>query len=222
MIRKLVVAGAIVTGVVALVAGPAFAHVEIEREGEIASNGMVAATISVPNEEPNAGTVKLELVFPDSPKITTAEAGQVPGWVATVQKTPSGDVQSVTWTGGPLTGNETVKLPLSVGPFESNTKTVTFNALQTYDNGDVVRWIEPTPPGGEEPEHPAPVLYVTGKAPAEDHASSPAAQTTSHDSGDDSMSTGAIVAIVIGAIIVIALIVWLVVRSRRRTSTPTG
>ena len=52
MIRKLAVVGAIVTGVVALVAGPAFAHVEIERDGEVGADGVVATTLHVPNEEP--------------------------------------------------------------------------------------------------------------------------------------------------------------------------
>jgi hypothetical protein len=42
MIRKQVVVGSIVTGVVVLVAGPAFAPVEIERDGEVGADGMVA------------------------------------------------------------------------------------------------------------------------------------------------------------------------------------
>lgn len=42
---------------------------------------------------------------------------------------------------------------------------MTFLAVQTYDSGEVVRWIEPTPEGGEEPESPAPVLSMTGAAP---------------------------------------------------------
>ena len=33
-----------------------------------------------------------------------------------------------------------------------------FKALQTYSDGNVVRWIEEPVDGGEEPEHPAPVL----------------------------------------------------------------
>jgi len=41
MIRKLLVAGALVAGVIALGAGPAFAHVEIERE---VSNDLIFGT----------------------------------------------------------------------------------------------------------------------------------------------------------------------------------
>jgi Domain of unkown function (DUF1775) len=36
-----------------------------------------------------------------------------------------------------------------------------FKALQTYSDGDVVQWIEPTVKGGAEPEHPPPVLKLT-------------------------------------------------------------
>ena len=67
MIRKLAVVGAIITGVVVLVAGPAFAHVEIERDGQVGADGIVNTTLHVPNEETNAGTVKVELVFPANP-----------------------------------------------------------------------------------------------------------------------------------------------------------
>src|SRR3954471_1508310 len=106
MIRKLAIVGAIVTGVVALAAGSAFAHVEIEREGEVSADGVVAATLHVPNEETNAGTTKVVLVFPGTPQLKVAEPEAVNGWTATVEKSAAGDVTQVTWTGGPLTGEE--------------------------------------------------------------------------------------------------------------------
>jgi uncharacterized protein YcnI len=225
MIRKLAAVGAIVTGVVALVAGPAFAHVEIQRNGQVSSEGVVQATLSVPNEETNAGTVKVTLVFPKTPGLSTAQPLPIDGWSFNVEKNPAGDVTQVVWTGGPLTGDAKVELPLTIGTIPSGTDTVDFKALQTYDNGDEVRWIEPTPPGGEEPEHPAPVLYVTGEAPhdaaaTDDHGSSSgdqAATTTSEQSSDSDggMSTGVIIAIVVGVIIVLALLAWILSRSRR-------
>ena len=39
-----------------------------------------------------------------------------------------------------------------------------FKALQTYSNGDIVRWIDLQQPGQSEPEHPAPVLLLTSQA----------------------------------------------------------
>jgi uncharacterized protein YcnI len=222
MIRKLAVVGAIVTGVVVLIAGPAFAHVEIERDGDVGADGVVATTLHVPNEETNAGTVKVELVFPASPVLETAMPGVVTGWTATVQKSPSGAVTGVTWTGGPLTGDQEVEFPLSLGTIPANVKTVEFKALQTYNNTTVVRWIEVTPAGGAEPEHPAPVLTARGTQPAGDAA--PAKRATPavpKSSSDDGLSTGAVVAIVIGVVIVLALLGFILSRTRRNMRSPS-
>jgi uncharacterized protein len=217
MIRKLAVVAVVVTGVVMLTAGAAFAHVEIEREGEVTAQGVVNATLSVPNESNTNGTTTIQLVFPDSPKLTEATAEDANGFTASVQKDAAGDVTSITWSGGTITGDDEVEFPMTMGDFPADTESVEFKALQTYDDGTVVRWIEPTPAGAEEPEHPAPVLYVKGEAP-EEHDDGGGAVTTQHDDGDshdDGMSTGAIVAIVLGVIIVVALIVFFVMRSRR-------
>jgi uncharacterized protein YcnI len=213
MIRKLATVGAIVTGVVVLVAGPAFAHVEIERDGAVGAGGLVAATLHVPNEEAAAGTTKVELVFPASPKLTTVVPEAVNGWTATVQKNPAGDVTAVTWTGGPLTGTDEIAFPLSIGAVPNGSDAVDFKALQTYDNGDVVRWIEPTPAGGAEPEHPAPVLTVRGTAAGHDAAAGHSATADTHS--DDGLATGTIVAIVAGAVIVLAILGFILSRSRR-------
>jgi uncharacterized protein YcnI len=208
-----------------LTAGAAFAHVEIEREGEVTAQGVVTATLSVPNESRTQGTKTIELVFPASPKLTAVTAENANGFTATVNKDAAGTVTSVTWAGGTITGEDEKSFPLTLGDFPADMKTAEFKALQTYDDGTVVRWIEPTPASGEEPEHPAPVLYVKGEAPHEDAADASGAATTGHqdsDSHDDGMSAGAIVAIVLGVIILVALIVFLVMRSRRGSKTPTS
>jgi len=223
MIRKLAMVGAIVTGVVALAAGTAFAHVEIERDGEVGADGVVAATLHVPNEKTNAGTVKVVLVFPDTPKLTVAEPEAVNGWTATVEKNAAGDVTQVTWTGGPLTGDAKVALPLKIGDVPAGVDTVTFKAVQTYDDGTAVSWIEPTPAGGAEPEHPAPVLTVRGPQPAGDApATDHQATTTTKATSSDSSSTGTIIAIVVGIVIVAAIIFFFVSRSRRDKESPTA
>jgi uncharacterized protein YcnI len=188
MIRKLAAAGAMVTGVVDLVAGPAFAHVEIGRDGQVGADGIVATTLHVPNEEANAGTVRAQLVFPATPVLDTATAGALDGWTATVQKGPA------------------------------DVKTIRFKALQTYDNDTVVRWIEVTPAGGAEPEHPAPVLTARGVQPTEGGA---AAKTDPHpasSSSDGGLSTGAIV---VGVVIVLALLGYVLSRTRRNTGSRT-
>jgi hypothetical protein len=64
-----------------------------------------------------------------------------------------------------------VKLP--------DTTTIGLPATQTYSDGTVVKWDQPTPPGGAEPEYPAPSIALTGaKADAADSHPMPVAQTT--------------------------------------------
>jgi hypothetical protein len=63
---------------------------------------------------------------------------------------------------------------------------VTFPATQTYDNGDVVAWDQPTPADGSEPQHPAPTVQLT---PASGdghggHGGGDAPQAAAADSGD--------------------------------------
>jgi hypothetical protein len=38
---------------------------------------------------------------------------------------------------------------------------VAFKAIQTYSNGDVVRWIDPVVAGQAAPGHPTPILTLT-------------------------------------------------------------
>ena len=66
-----------------------------------------------------------------------------------------------------------------------------FKAVQTYDSGEVVSWIEEAAEGAEEPEHPAPILELTAPQ-AEDTSTvtgvgdtAPVAAT----SNDDNMGT---------------------------------
>jgi hypothetical protein len=157
-------------------------------------------------------------VFPADPKLKTAEPEAVNGWTATVQKNAAGEVTAITWTGGPLTGEDEIALPLSIGDVPKDVDAVDFKALQTYNDasGTVVRWIEPTPAGGEEPEHPAPVLTVRGDAEghddeAADHDDS--AASDSHESSDD--STGVTIAIIVGVVVVLAILGFILSRSRR-------
>lgn len=203
MIRKLAVVGVVVAGVVAMTAGAAFGHVEIERDGEVSAAGVVNATVKVPNESDTAGTTSIVLVFPDSPKLKDATAEAVSGWTATVQKGSDGDVEQITWTGGPLEGEDEVELPITIGAVPDDVEQVDFRAVQTYDDGEVVRWIQATPAGGDEPDHPAPILAVRG-------------EVENGHSHDDGLSTGAIIAIVLGGIIVVVVIVALVNRARRK------
>ena len=62
---------------------------------------------------------------------------------------------------------------MSLGPLPTADQIV-FKALQTYSDGEIVRWIDEA--AGAEAEHPAPVLKLTKKADASASASAAAAR----------------------------------------------
>ena len=78
-------------------------------------------------------------------------------------------VTSVTFTadGAGLAPHEFAVFNLLLGPVP-DVDSLTFGAVQTYADGEVVSWTDPIPADGEEPEHPAPVLTVSG-ATADGH-----------------------------------------------------
>src|SRR5207248_1577789 len=61
-------------------------------------------------------------------------------------------------------------------------------AVQTYDNGDVVRWNQPTVDGQAEPDHPAPhlTLAAVGDGDADPAAASTGSPTSGATNGSDS------------------------------------
>ena len=64
-------------------------------------------------------------------------------------------------TGGRIEGEGSQALTLALGPLPDGDRVVS-RAVQTYDSGEGVRWTE----GGTGAEWPAPVLRLTGAAPA--------------------------------------------------------
>jgi uncharacterized protein len=85
-----------------------------------------------------------------------------------------------------------------------------FKALQTYDNGEVVRWI-----GAPETEHPAPQVTVTAEE-GEGHASMSEESEASSDDSDSASKGLGIAALIVGALGLLAGGAALV-RSRRTT-----
>jgi uncharacterized protein YcnI len=97
------------------------------------------------------------------------------GWTAQVEKstlskpvkTDDGEVteavSKITWTAtdGGLQPGQFDLFTISAGPLPTNTSKLTFKAVQTYSNCDVVSWIQETAKGAPEPEHPAPTLTLT-------------------------------------------------------------
>ena len=65
-------------------------------------------------------------------------------------------VSQITWTatGVGIPPQQFGLFTVSVGQLPSNTKKLTFKALQTYSDGTIVRWIEVPVKGTPRPEHP--------------------------------------------------------------------
>lgn len=211
------------TALVALV-GSASAHVTAQ-PGTAAQGSYTAVAFRTPNEEDSANTVKLEVNFPTDHPIPSVSVEPVPGWTVTVDKTPLATpirtddgavtqaVSKITWSGGKITPGQYQEFPVSLGPLPTDTDKLVFKALQTYDNGDVVRWIENTPPGGPEPKHPAPTLTLTT---ATDKA--PATATATPAGSSTSSGTAALVLGVIGAVLGLIGAVLGGLALRRRTA----
>jgi uncharacterized protein YcnI len=167
-------AGIVIVTTLALAAISASAHVTIKPDSAPKGSFSII-NFSVPNEEPDANTVKLEVSFPEARPIAFVSVKQMAGWdittettkLATPIKSDDGEVteavSKVTWTataGGLLPGQFDL-FSISAGPLPTKGKKMTFKALQTYSNGDVVSWIQTSVKGAPEPEHPAPVLRLT-------------------------------------------------------------
>jgi len=172
--RRVLVGSILIGSVIALGASAAGAHVEVV-PGSAPKGGSEIVSFSVPNEEPNANTVAVEIDFPAKHPIASVHTKPLPGWTIAVEKTTlakpgkgdDGDiteaVSKVTWTStdGGLQPGEFDLFTISAGPLPTNTNQLVFKAIQTYSDGTTVNWIQRTVQGAPEPDHPAPVLKLT-------------------------------------------------------------
>jgi uncharacterized protein YcnI len=166
----IVLAGSAVA--VAALAGTAFAHITVT-PGSAAQGSATELTFRVPDEEATAATVEIQLKIPTSPPIAQLLVKPVPGWQIAVQTvtlakpvvTDDGSfstaVAEVTWSGGKILPGQYQDFSVSADPLPTGVGQLAFKAIQTYANGDVVRWIDIQQPGQPAPDHPAPVLTLT-------------------------------------------------------------
>ena len=200
--RRWATVGVLTVAGVALGAGIASAHVTVT-PSEAAQGGYTTLTFRVPNESPTAGTVKVDITIPATTPIATVRYRAVPGWTAkaVTEKLPapvkSADtelteaVTSVTFTadsGTRIGPGEFAEFDLSVGPLP-DIDAISFPVDQTYDDGSVVAWDQPTPADGTEPEHPAPTLTLTAGG-ADDHHDAGSSAATAASSAGPASTTG--------------------------------
>jgi uncharacterized protein len=188
----------------------ASAHVSIVTYGDVEAGGFATIGFNVPNERDDSGTVALAVQMPPDHPFTSVRTQPKPGWeIETTTRTVEGEevVDTITWTAGDgteISPGQFDQFWISVGRLPESVDAVEFPAVQTYANGEEVRWIEPTPAGGEEPEHPAPALALAGPSDA-----------AGDGDGDGDGTTLAVIALVVGALGLVAGVAGLVVARRR-------
>lgn len=212
-------AQALAVAVIALVAAApaAGAHVTVQ-PGTAPQGGYMKIDVRVPNERDDAGTTSVEFNLPDDVPIRSVRVEAVPGWEYEIEKRTldepieagEGDpvtevVSTITWSGGLIKPGEFQDFPVSLGPLPEDVDSLTFPSIQTYENGEVVRWIDVAEEGAEEPEHPAPVLALTpaveeGAATATTVADESAAPADDGD-GSDGLAVAALVVGLLGLVV---------------------
>lgn len=152
--------GALATALVAVTALPALAHVEIEPGSATKGAEHAILDLTVPNERDDASTTELSVQIPEEAKFESVRAKTMAGWTISFEK--DGDaVTTITWSGGEIKPGEFDEFTISVGPIPKKGTHLHFPTLQTYSDGEVVRWIEEAEEGAPEPENPAPELELT-------------------------------------------------------------
>ncbi|MFF9397729.1 YcnI family protein [Streptomyces sp. NPDC014744] len=248
-VSRIALTGGIAASTVLLLAGTASAHVSVQPLGEAAKGGYASVDIKVPNERDNASTVKLEVSFPTDHPLASVTPQAVPGWDIEVTKSKLAKpldmhgkkideaVSKVTWTAKGDKDEAGIRpgyfqqFPLSIGQLPEDADQLVFKAVQTYDNKEVVRWIEEQKDGAAEPESPAPVLKLTAStgdghgAGADDKNSAGSAHesdehtTVSAEASDASNSdTTARVLGIVGIVVGAAGVAFGVLAGRRRNA----
>lgn len=224
-----------------LVLGAGFvagAHVSVSSDDAV-QGGHAEISFRVPTESDTASTVKLQVAFPTDTPIASVSVLPHPGWTYKVTRAPvaapvpdghggqvTEAVSQIEWSAaGPdaaVKPGEYEVFRVSAGPLP-RTDRVVFKVVQTYGDGQVVRWIDaPAVEGAPEPEHPAAVLALTAADSSADgehagHAATPAAVTTS--AGGSSTPPVVWWALAATAVAVLAALwaVWIAVRTVRRS-----
>jgi uncharacterized protein YcnI len=233
----------ILVAAAALLLAPAAAQAHVTLQPDTApAGGFTRLDVRVPNERDDAGTTKVDVQLP--PGFIAASYEPVPGWKVKVTRSKADapidtgeglksdtQVSRITWTGDGKQGIvepgefQDFGLSLKMPEGQAGDK-LTFKALQTYDDGQVVRWIGP-----EDADEPAPVVTLEAGsaggghgAPAaasggSDQQAAPAAAPAASSGDDGGSDTLAIVAVVLGALALSAALGALAAARRGASST---
>ena len=227
MPKRFVLRAAAIAAASALVlvgaASSASAHVTVSSP-DAKPGGYAKLVFRVPSESDTASTTKLVVTLPKDHPFASVGAQVKAGWK--VEKTKEklaapvkvGDVTlteaitTVTWTSVPgsvgVPPNDFDEFALSVGRLPEGVDSLNFPAVQTYSDGEVVKWVELAKDGAGKPEHPAPALKLTA-------AITPVAATT-----DETTSDSDTLARILGGAGLLVGLIGLAFGLRSRKATP--
>jgi uncharacterized protein YcnI len=149
------------------------AHISLH-PNTIPAGAFATLDVRVPGEQQGAHATKVTMLLP--PGFTSVAYENVPGWsvkvvnqkvsppIQTREGPVNEDISQIIWSwGGPLgmvNNNQFIQFPLSVAvPDNLAGQALQFKTLETYSNGQVVHWIDPS----LSAEHPAPRINVTAR-----------------------------------------------------------
>ena len=235
--RRAALAAALGAAGLALLPATAGAHVTVHTDST-ASGSFSALTFRVPNESDTASTVKLEVQLPKDTPFLYVSSKPIPGWTVKMTETPLPEpvesegtkitkaITTVTWTasgGAAVKPGEYQDFSISAGPLPKP-GTIELPAVQTYSDGEVVKWNQPTPASGEEPEYPVPTFVITAAEAEGSHTDAAPAPNTGEAAASPTDSTDSLArGLAIGGILVGAAgVATAVVAVRRSSGTPSA
>ena len=213
----LVLAAAVLTA--AALAAPAAAHIQV-RPTLVAPGDPVLFEVLVPGER-DAKTVEVTLQVPKD--VLPFSFEDPPGWERTNVEADDGSIEAIRWRGEQAPDGLTRFSFLASTPEQDGE--IEWKALQTYDDGDIVRWI-----GAPDSENPAAVTTVSASAPRQNAggeggesategegaaAATPAATTAAPAAEDDDSPLPLILGIV--AVVLSAAALVAALRPRKAT-----
>jgi uncharacterized protein YcnI len=172
--------------------GSAGAHIS-PQDPEAPSGGYFTTAFKVGHGCDGSPTTKVAIKMGDG--VTSVKPQAVPGWnlsTTTRELDPPIDnhgtqitetVDEVIWEGGSLPDDQLQMFWISMKLPEGDAGTaIAFPVVQTCETGETA-WIEPIVDGEEEPEHPAPVIVLTGAT--DGHSDDATTTTSAPDDGTD-------------------------------------
>jgi uncharacterized protein YcnI len=203
-----VLSGAVI---VAVAAPAALAHVTVQPSEAIAGS-FSRFVVRVPNERPDADTTKVAVKLPPLAFVSfepkdgwkrTAKTVRLDEPIMAFDQEITETIGKVTWKGGRIGPGEFLEFGFSAR-MPDGEETLSFEALQTYSNGEVVRWT-----GEPDSDTPAATLttYDLGLDEGQGHLGALAELRAGGGATDGGVTGGTGTATVLsGAALVFALI----------------